>query len=151
MLILLSGHGVHARGRDFLVPEDIQEDTRPFESGCVAIDWRAHLDETPAGRVVFLIDACREGIEQESMGVATVRHWSRQKVGAALRRKVAYVYACSPGQFALFVRSRDKTIDPVVGVRPGDSFSIFSRSVSDVIAAHPGTVALGLQEFQRSV
>ncbi|WP_333763025.1 caspase family protein [Streptomyces sp. IBSBF 2390] len=151
LLILLSGHGVHARGRDFLVPEDIQEDTRPFESGCVAIDWRAHLDETPAGRVVFLIDACREGIEQESMGVATVRQWSRQKVGAALRRKVAYVYACSPGQFALFVRSRDKTLDPVVGVRPGDSFSIFSRSVSDVIAAHPGTVALGLQEFQRSV
>ncbi|MFI2206770.1 caspase domain-containing protein [Streptomyces sp. NPDC020192] len=151
LLILLSGHGVHAGGRDFLVPEDIQEDTHPFESGCVAIDWRAHLDETSAGRVVFLIDACREGIEQESMGVASVRQWGRQRVSAALRRKVAYVYACSPGQFALFVRSRDKTVDPVAGVRPGESFSIFSRSVSDVIAAHPGTAALGLQEFQRSV
>ncbi|MGW0883131.1 caspase family protein [Streptomyces sp. NPDC002671] len=151
LLILLSGHGVHAGGRDFLVPEDIQEDTHPFESGCVAIDWRAHLDETPAGRVVFLIDACREGIEQESMGLAGVSQWGRQKVSAALRRKVAYVYACSAGQFALFVRSRDKAVDPVAGVRPGESFSIFSRSVSDIIAAHPGAAALGLQEFQRSV
>ncbi|MGW0765434.1 caspase family protein [Streptomyces sp. NPDC002676] len=151
LLILLSGHGVHAAGRDFLVPEDIQEDTHPFESGCVAIDWRAHLDETPAGRVVFLIDACREGIEQESMGLASVSQWGWQKVSAALRRKVAYVYACSAGQFALFVRSRDKAVDPVAGVRPGESFSIFSRSVSDIIAAHPGAAALGLQEFQRSV
>lgn len=151
LLILLSGHGVHAGGRDFLVPEDIHEDTHPFESGCVAIDWRAHLDETPAGRVVFLIDACREGIEQESMGVASVRHWSRQKVSAALHRKVAYVYGCSAGQFALFVRSRDTPVDPVAGVRPGESFSIFSRSVSDIIAAHPDAAALSLQEFQRSV
>ncbi|MFF4258935.1 caspase family protein [Streptomyces sp. NPDC001663] len=151
LLILLSGHGVHARGRDFLVPEDIDEDTHPFESGCVAIDWREHLDETAAGHVVFLIDACREGIEQESMGVESVRQWSRQKVSAALRRKVAYVYACSPGQFALFVRPHDSSADPVAGVRPGDSFSIFSRSVSDVIAAHPGTAALALSEFQDAV
>ncbi|WP_326569944.1 caspase family protein [Actinacidiphila glaucinigra] len=151
LLILLSGHGVHAAGRDFLVPEDIHEDTHPFESGCVAIDWRAHLDQTPAGRIVFLIDACREGIEQESMGVASVRQWGRQKVSAALRRKVAYVYACSAGQFALFVRSRDKLVDAVADVRSGESFSIFSRSVSDVIAAHTGAVSLGIEEFQRSV
>lgn len=151
LLILLSGHGVHAGGRDFLVPEDIHEDTHPFESGCVAIDWHAHLDETSAGRVVFLIDACREGIEQESMGVASVRKWGQRKVSAALRRKVAYVYACSAGQFALFVRSRDKTVDPVADVRPGESFSIFSRAVSDIIAAHPGAATLSLQEFQRSV
>ncbi|WUH89036.1 caspase family protein [Streptomyces sp. NBC_00433] len=152
LLVLLSGHGVHAAGRDFLVPEDIHEDTRPFESGCVPIDWRAHLDESPAGRVVFLIDACREGIEQETMGgVASARLWSRQKVSAALRRKVAYVYACSAGQFALFVRSRDTPVDPVEGVRPGESFSIFSRSVADVITGHPGATALGLQDFQDRV
>ncbi|SHN02708.1 caspase family protein [Actinacidiphila paucisporea] len=152
LLVLLSGHGVHVSGRDFLVPEDVHEDTYPFESGCVAIDWSAHLDETPAGRVVFLIDACREGIEQESMGgLASSRRWGRRKVGAALHRKVAYVYACSAGQFALFVRSRDEPVDPLDGVRPGESFSIFSRSVADVITAHPGTEALGLQDFQHRV
>ncbi|MEU1201198.1 caspase family protein [Streptomyces sp. NPDC005813] len=151
LLILLSGHGVHAKGRDYLVPEDIDEDTHPFESGCVAIDWREHLDETLAEHVVFLIDACREGIEQDSMGVASVKQWSRQKISAALRRKVAYVYACSPGQYALFVRPHDSPINPVTGVRLGDSFSIFSRSVSDVIAAHPGTAALPLGRFQDAV
>ncbi|WP_406730206.1 caspase domain-containing protein [Streptomyces sp. NBC_01794] len=151
LLILLSGHGVHAKGRDYLVPEDIDEDTHPFESGCVAIDWREHLDETPAEHVVFLIDACREGIEQDSMGVASVKQWSRQKISAALRRKVAYVYACSPGQYALFVRPHDSPINPVTGVRLGDSFSIFSRSVSDVIAGHPGAATLPLGRFQDAV
>ncbi|MGX1546835.1 caspase family protein [Streptomyces adustus] len=151
LVILLSGHGVHAKGRDYLVPEDIDEDTHPFESGCVAIDWREHLDETLAGQVVFLIDACREGIEQESMGVASVKQWSRQKVSAALRRKVAYVYACSPTQLALFVRPQDTPVSPVDGIRPGESFSIFSRSVSDVIAAHSDAAALDLDEFKDAV
>ncbi|MEU7580157.1 caspase family protein [Streptomyces sp. NPDC041068] len=151
LLILLSGHGVHAGGRDYLVPEDIDEDTHPFESGCVAIDWRRHLDETPAGHVVFLIDACREGIEQGAMGVAGVRQWSRQKISAALRRKVAYVYACSPAQLALFVRPQESPADPAPGVVPGESFSIFSRSVSDVVASQPATTALPLDAFAAAV
>ncbi|WP_031476504.1 caspase family protein [Streptomyces bicolor] len=151
LFILLSGHGVHAKGQDYLVPEDIDEDTHPFESGCVAIDWREHLDETPARHVVFLIDACREGVEQESMGVASVRQWSKHKVDAALRRKVAYVYACSPAQLALFVRTHDALVDYVAGIRPGESFSLFSRSVSDVITAHHGSAALTLAEFKDAV
>ncbi|MEV2217054.1 caspase family protein [Streptomyces sp. NPDC050997] len=151
LFILLSGHGVHAKGVDYLVPEDIDEDTHPFESGCVAIDWRARLDETHAQHVVFLIDACREGIDQESMGLASVKQWSQQKVNAALRRKVAYVYACSPAQLALFVRPHDALVDPLRGVHPGESFSIFSRSVSDVITAHPESAALTLAKFKEAV
>ncbi|MFF6954363.1 caspase domain-containing protein [Streptomyces iakyrus] len=151
LLIFLSGHGVHSRGRDYLVPEDIDEDTHPFESGCVAIDWRQHLDETLAGHVVFLIDACREGIEQGSMGIAGVQQWSRQKISAALRRKVAYVYACSPGQLALFVRAHESPTQVVAGIEPGESFSLFSRSVSDVISIQPATGMLALDEFKRTV
>ncbi|MEU0250708.1 hypothetical protein ABZ192_41760 [Streptomyces sp. NPDC006235] len=132
------------------MPEDIHEDTYPFESGCVAIDWQEHLEETLAGHVVFLIDACREGIEQESMGLAGVQHWGEQKVGAALRRKVARVYACSPGQLALFVRPRDTLVDPVPGIGPGESFSLFSRSVADVIAARP-QAQFDLAAFKREV
>ncbi|MGW0845551.1 caspase family protein [Streptomyces sp. NPDC002787] len=151
LLVLLSGHGVHAKGRDYLVPEDIDEDTHPFESGCVAIDWRQHLDETPADHVVFLIDACREGIEQETMGVTGVKQWSRQKISAALRRKVAYVYACSPAQLALFVRPHESPVDGAAGIGPGESFSIFSRSVSDVLSVHPDSAALSLSEFEEAV
>ncbi|WP_406835587.1 caspase domain-containing protein [Streptomyces sp. AHU1] len=151
LLIFLSGHGVHSRGRDYLVPEDIDEDTHPFESGCVAIDWRQHLDETLAGHVVFLIDACREGIEQASMGMAGVQQWSRQKISAALRRKVAYVYACSPGQLALFVRAQESPIQAVEGIEPGESFSLFSRSVSDAVSVQPATGMLALDEFKETV
>ncbi|MFF3247744.1 caspase domain-containing protein [Streptomyces sp. NPDC002870] len=152
LFILLSGHGVHARGRDYLVPEDIDEDMHPFESGCVPIDWRQHLDETPAEHVVILIDACREGIDQDSMGVAGVREWGKQKIGAALRRKVAYVYACSPARLSLFVRTHESVPDGSDhGTGPGDSFSLFSRSVSDIVAAHPGTEALALGQFMEAV
>ncbi|MFC8351008.1 caspase domain-containing protein [Streptomyces sp. NPDC057280] len=150
--ILLSGHGVHARGQDFLVPEDIDEDVHPFESGCVPIDWRRHLDETPADHVVFLIDACREGIEQDSMSVAGVREWGRQQISAALRRKVAYLYGCSPAQLSLFVRPHEQVRDGHDhGTRPGESFSIFSRSISDVVAAHPHGRPLALAEFRDAV
>ncbi|MDG4865618.1 caspase family protein, partial [Streptomyces sp. T-3] len=151
-LILLSGHGVHARGQDYLVPEDIDEDVHPFESGCVPIDWRRHLDETPAEHVVFLIDACREGIDQDSMGVSGVKEWGRQKIGAALRRKVAYLYACSPAQLSLFVRPDEQVRDGLDhGTGPGESFSLFSRSVSDVVAAQPGGEPLALDAFVEAV
>ncbi|MEU6201025.1 caspase family protein [Streptomyces sp. NPDC047061] len=148
VVIALSGHGIHAKGWDYLVPEDIDEDVHPFESGCVPIDWREHLDETLAEHVIFLIDACREGIDQDSMGVAGVKEWGRQKVGAALRRKVAYLYACSPAQLSLFVRPGERVEDGGHhGTRTGESFSIFSRSVSDVIAAHPKQRPLSLNAF----
>ncbi|MFF9586903.1 caspase family protein [Streptomyces achromogenes] len=152
LLIVLSGHGIHASGRDYLVPEDIDEDTHPFASGCVAIDWHHHLDETRAGHVVFLIDACREGIEQDHMGVEGVRQWGRQKVGAALRRKVAYVYGCSPAQLALFVRADDSAAEGAgLGVPPGESFSLFSRAVFDVLRLWPGDSPMSLGDFKDAV
>jgi hypothetical protein len=152
LLILLSGHGVHARGTDYLVPEDIDEGNHPFESGCVPIDWRHHLDETPAAHIVILIDACREGIDQDSMGVASVKGWGRQKIGAALRRKVAYVYACSPAQLSLFVQDHERVQDGKEhGTAPGESFSLFSRSVSDVVAKLPQGFALSLDAFKAQV
>ncbi|PNV31908.1 hypothetical protein C1708_05930 [Streptomyces sp. DH-12] len=150
LVIVLSGHGVHAAGRDYLVPEDIHEDTHPFESGCVPIDWGRDLDETPADHVVFLIDACREGIEVASMSVAGVTQWGRQKTDAALRRKVAYVYGCSPAQLSLYVRDHEAVTDGVqCGTVPGESFSIFSRAISDVVTSHQG--ALALDVFREAV
>ncbi len=150
LVILLSGHGVHANGKDYLVPEDIYENIYPFESGCVEIGWQRDLDETLASHIVILIDACREGIEQDSKGVSGIKEWGRQKVDAALVRKVAYVYACSPAQLSLFVRSEERALDGAdCGTVAGESFSIFSRAVSDVIVDNPG--ALTLDNFQKAV
>ncbi|MGY0060669.1 HD domain-containing protein [Streptomyces sp. LZ34] len=150
LIILLSGHGQHYEGTDYLIPEDASFHVHPFASSCVPIDWGKELNECPAQRVVFLIDACREGIEQDSMGPAGVEGWSRRKQAAALRREVAYVYACSPGQYALFVQEREAVREGAdVETVPGESFSLFSRAVCDVVGGL--THALDLAEFEAAV
>ncbi|MGH1552091.1 caspase family protein [Streptomyces sp. L7] len=150
LIIMLSGHGVHANGRDYLVPEDIYAELDPFEDYCVAIDWSRELENSSASRVVILIDACREGIERDSKSVVGIKEWGRQKIDAAVRRKVAYFYACSPAQLSLFVRSDEYPLDSEEhGTRPGESFSIFSRAVSDVIADSPQM--LTLEDFKNAV
>ncbi|MCG6494181.1 caspase family protein [Kitasatospora sp. A2-31] len=94
LLICLSGHGLHAKGTDYLIPEDAHPNMEPFWSGCVAIDWRNEVENTPAAQVLFLIDACREGVQQDSMG-GTVG-WASRKALIVAGRKVAHLYACSP-------------------------------------------------------
>ncbi|MCD9592738.1 caspase family protein [Streptomyces sp. 8ZJF_21] len=148
--ILLSGHGQHYEGTDHLIPEDASFHVHPFASSCVPLDWGKELNETAALRVVFLIDACREGIEQDSMGPAGIEGWSRRKREAARDRKVAYVYACSPGQFALFVQEGETVRDGTdIGTSPGESFSLFSRAVCDVVTGPPH--AMHLAELEETV
>ncbi|WP_330307016.1 MULTISPECIES: hypothetical protein [unclassified Streptomyces] len=144
LLACLSGHGVHAEGQDYFVPEDAHLELEPFEQGCVAIDWKRDLERSLAEHIVILVDACREGIERDSQGLTGLTSWGRRKVDRELRRKVAYVYACSPGQLARFVTPGDQVRDGVdCGTRPGESFSLFSRAVRDVLLRHPGALDLG--------
>ncbi|MFI0940888.1 caspase family protein [Streptomyces sp. NPDC021020] len=149
LLVLLSGHGQHFEGADYLIPEDASFAIEPFADCCVQIDWRKELENSPAARVVFLIDACREGFERDTKSPSGVRGWSTPKIAAALRRKVAHVYACSPAEVALYVRTSDRAVDQAAAGPPGDSFSLFSRAVADVVA---GTEhSLDLAEFEQRV
>ncbi|MHC3469158.1 wHTH domain-containing protein [Streptomyces sp. 7R007] len=149
LLVVLSGHGIHIEGRDYLVPEDAP-DAEPFTDGCIEIGWHKEVEKSPAERVVFLIDACREGRAPDTKSIPGTRPWKAPEIYAALRRKVAYVHACAAPQPALFVRETD-TVRPGVdvGTQAGESFSLFSRAVADVVAADPH--ALGLREFARLV
>ncbi|MEV0637821.1 hypothetical protein AB0I77_23325 [Streptomyces sp. NPDC050619] len=150
LLVCLSGHGVHAEGQDYFVPEDAHPEIEPFEEGCVAIDWKRDLERSLADHIVILVDACREGIERDSQALNGITGWSRRKAGIVLRRKVAYVYACSPGQVARFVGRAERVQEGLdFGTRPGDSFSLFSRAVRDVLLHHPG--ALDLSGFKELV
>ncbi|MFJ6558144.1 caspase family protein [Streptomyces luteogriseus] len=145
LLIMLSGHGVHSEGKDYLVPEDIHPELSTFVSGCVEIDWRAELEHCRAAQIVFLIDACREGIERDTKGTSA---WTNRKVAGTLRRKVAYIYACSKAEYARYVRETDTVRDGhEVGTRPRESFSLFSRAVTDLLG---GTVST-LREFRPAV
>ncbi|MFH8725731.1 wHTH domain-containing protein [Streptomyces termitum] len=134
LLVLVSGHGMHFEGRDYLIPEDASHEIEPFADSCVEIGWQKDLEECAADHVLFLVDACREGAERDTKAPGRKIGWTRRKIDAALRRKVAYLYACSAGQFARFVRETDTALpDSGVDIRTGESFSLFSRAVSDVV------------------
>ncbi|QWB24841.1 MULTISPECIES: caspase family protein [Streptomyces] len=151
LLILLSGHGQHFEGKDFLIPEDATFEVGVFAESCIEIGWERELEDSPAAHVVFLVDACREGIDRDTMATLPgIQPWPRRKVADTLRRKVAYVHACKAPQLALFVGEKETVrpgFDP--GTQPGESFSLFSRALADTIAADPH--ALHLHEFATRV
>ncbi|MEV6007809.1 caspase family protein [Streptomyces sp. NPDC051976] len=147
LFILLSGHGQHFEGADYLIPEDADFAIEPFADCCVEIGWRKELEDSAAARVLFLVDACREGLEQDSKSATGVRSWGKPKVAATLRRKVAYVYACSPAEKAHYVRPTDTAKDEAAP--PGDSFSLFSRAVLHLISEVP--YAVDLVDFEEQV
>lgn len=135
LLVVLSGHGLHFEGADYLVPEDAYLRAGAVDKSCIRIDWVKELEESAAEQIIFLIDACREGIDRDSMAPPPgVRQWSTRKVAASLRRKVAYVYACSPAQVALYVRETDVRATDEGHVPATEAFSLFSRAVSDSIS-----------------
>ena len=140
LLIALSGHGIHIDGADYLLPEDADLDI--VDRTGIKIDWARDLENTLAQRVVFLIDACREGVDLGTMS-SSDRSWGTRKSSAAMQRKVAYVYACSPAQVALYVRN-DEAIEDSAAVEAvqGDSFSLFSRAAADVVGGQPQVSSL---------
>ncbi|MFD8813272.1 caspase family protein [Streptomyces sp. NPDC059627] len=149
LLIMLSGHGIHIEGKDYLVPEDAPE-AEPFTDGCIEIGWHKEVEKSLCERVVFLIDACREGRVPDTKSVPGTRPWRAPEIIGTLRRKVAYVHACAKPQSALFVRDTD-TVRPGfdVDVQQGESFSLFSRAVAEVVSTDPH--ALSLRELSGQV
>ncbi|QXE36266.1 caspase family protein [Streptomyces sp. GMY02] len=158
LFILLSGHGLHFEGRDYLIPEDAYYEGGSFADSCIEIGWQKELEDSPAGQVVFLIDACREGAARRAKAAPPrMPGWEKPKIAAALRRKVAYIYACSKGQYALYVDESEAVVqsedahgtDTGIGTQPGDSFSLFSRAVSDIVTGVQHTLHIG--EFAEAV
>ncbi|MFE2175960.1 hypothetical protein [Kitasatospora sp. NPDC059462] len=135
VLVCLSGHGLHAEGQDYLIPEDLHSGVEPPWAGCIAIDWRREVERTPAARVLFLIDACRNGVRQDFMS-GTVG-WATRDALVVAGRQVAHLYACSPGEYARFVGAGEPGRGP-----DGGSFSLFSRAVLDTLLAHDGPLNL---------
>ncbi|MFD8696495.1 hypothetical protein [Kitasatospora purpeofusca] len=128
LLICLSGHGLHAQGVDYLIPEDLHRYRKPLWSGCVAIDWRSEVENTRAAQVLFLIDACREGVGGDTMAGAV--GWASGRAMTVKSLRIAHLYACSPGGYAHFVAAGS------------GSFSLFSRAVLDELLAHEGPLTL---------
>lgn len=138
LLIYLSGHGAHTNGRDYLVPADADTSFTPIADVLVPITyWASKIDECNAAQVLFLIDACREGVQDSSMGLSGNRRWSTGKIDQVSGRKVAYLFSCGPGQLSRFLTVA------------GETFSIFCRALREAVAG--GVSGQTLEDLVRAI
>jgi cellobiose transport system substrate-binding protein len=129
-LIYLSGHGVHHKAIDYLLPGDVRIDVdHQPESNFVAVNcWDAQIGASLNANVVVFVDACREGVSYGRK--SAVASWSKGKVRTYRSKRVAYVFACGPGQLAYYVNDER------------GSFSLFARALVQAVAAKDGPISL---------
>jgi len=121
LLVYLSGHGAHSDDTDYLVPSNASLAWPRLADVCVPLSvWAPFLENTHAASVIFLVDACREGFDEQVMGDAGRRGWSHSKGLEVANRKVAFVFACAPGAVARYVTAE------------GKEFSLFGKAVQQV-------------------
>ncbi|WP_236792339.1 caspase family protein [Amycolatopsis sp. GM8] len=137
LLIYLSGHGIHQQGMDYLVPAGAMTDAHDFAGMCLPIDFDKYVENSAASSVVTFVDACREGITTPAKSVA-VQGWTKRQVAHVAAQRIAYLYACSPGERAGY---------------SSDGFSVLSRALSTVLQQRlrTGSLADVMPALQREV
>ncbi|GAA1262522.1 HD domain-containing protein [Saccharothrix xinjiangensis] len=130
LLILVSGHGMHRNGLDYLIPSSANTQSRKFAEKCVPIDFKEHVEGSRCGDVLVIVDACREGMHLQEKGPYYGAEWSEGKKEAVAGRAVAYLYACSAGEYARYV---DTELE---------SYSILTRAFTEVATGGTGPARL---------
>ncbi len=125
LFLYFSGHGMHYRGKDYLIPSDAVLDDPDFvEEYLVPTDLGDIIDQSGASTIIFFIDACREGVKL-GFKDAYLAGWSRGERRQATRRSFVVVFACGPGQVSQYVGEEE-------------GFSLFSKALAEVIdPQHP--------------
>jgi len=122
LLIVLSAHGLHADGVDYLLPSDTDLGYPDLEDLLVKVDWNKHIENCQAESVLIVVDACRDGLDtRDSKAAGRPDRWGSHKRSVVAKQKVAYLYACGPGARAFYAAGSD-----------GASFSLFSRALREV-------------------
>ena len=120
LLLYFSGHGMHFRGKDYLIPADAAlDDAEAVEEYLVPIDLSRIIDESDAKSVIFFVDACREGVKL-GFKDTYLAGWGRGDRKKAARRSFVLVFACGPGQVSQYVSGEN-------------GFSLFSQALANVI------------------
>ncbi len=120
LLLYFSGHGMHYRGKDYLIPSDAVLDDPDFiEEYLVPTDLGDIIDQSGASTIVFFIDACREGVKL-GFKDTYLAGWSRGERRQATRRSFVVVFACGPGQVSQYVGE-------------DEGFSLFSKALAEVL------------------
>ncbi len=141
LLLYFSGHGVHWEGLNWLVGCDARtDDLDDFRSGLVAADQTATFNKSKARTIVFMVDACREGVQLPDKAVS-LGAWSPEQVQVVGQQRRATVYACGLGQYSRFVVDADG--NPV--------HSVFARALADVMdSGHPARTLRELRDGLRT-
>jgi hypothetical protein len=125
LLIYFSGHGLHWKGRNWLVAGDAHpDDLVELQAGLLEADQSEVFDKCPAQTIVFMIDACREGVNFPEKGLV-LEPWSPDQLHAAANQRRATVYSCGLGQLSRFHMPDDGS--------PG--YSLFSLALAEVMHA----------------
>ncbi|OYD92469.1 hypothetical protein CDG76_23365 [Nostoc sp. 'Peltigera membranacea cyanobiont' 210A] len=120
LLLYFSGHGMHCKGKDYLIPSDaVLDDAEYVEEYLVTTDIGDIIDQSGAETIIFFIDACREGVKLGFKNTYLVG-WSKGDRRQASRRSFVMVFACGPGQVSQYVGGED-------------GFSLFSKALAEVL------------------
>ena len=130
LLLYFSGHGIHYRGQDYLIPSDSMLDDPDFiEDYLVSTDLGNVLDLSKAKTILFFIDACREGVKLNVKGTY-LANWSQGERRNAAQRSCIMIFSCGPGQVSQFI--------------PGDKgFSLFTKALTEVLDPEHPACTLG--------
>jgi hypothetical protein len=119
LFLYFSGHGLNFNENDYLVPHDaFLEDPRYIDDFLIDINvvGRA-MAESEAKEIVFLVDACREGIRLHSKSIS-IQKFKYKKISVP-RSNVQTVFSCRANNYSR-----------VIDVQTG---SLFTYSLSMVL------------------
>lgn len=128
LLVYFTGHGIHWRGRNWLVAGDAHpDDLVELQAGLLEADQSEVFDKCQAQTIVFMIDACREGVDYPEKGLV-LESWTEDRLHAAANQRRATIYSCGLGQLSRFHMPDDGS--------PG--YSMFSYALAEAMHAdHP--------------
>ncbi|WP_437072139.1 wHTH domain-containing protein [Streptomyces sp. enrichment culture] len=148
LLLVLSGHGFHHDGTDYLVTGPALYDSRRFHSHCLRIEFGTFLRASYAAQLVVAVDACRDPLETYTKSVGDALAWGHGDTGYdghdAAEPRYAHLYACARYGTAGYGFAAEPG-EP--GHPPGDEkdtgFSYFTRALTELAGdtSAPGTLA----------
>ncbi|MEM7539488.1 MAG: caspase family protein [Chloroflexota bacterium] len=134
LLIYFSGHGGHFSGKDYLIPSDADlMDPEDFDDYLLPVDFIANaVQNCKAELILFLVDACREGLKLDAKAIA-LHPWNAQERRLADGQSLVTVFACSKGQYAQFYQAN----------QPDDSYSLFTKALCHALGTSNAATMLG--------
>ncbi|MEY9994368.1 hypothetical protein ABIE67_006400 [Streptomyces sp. V4I8] len=133
LLLVLSGHGFHKGGLDYLITGPAVRESLHFEETCLPIEFGKYLvHRCNADQLVVAVDACRVELDSYSKAPTDRLAWGKGAMGydepdLLTSPRYAHVYACNRYGKAQFGAEADAP----AGDEPKE-FSYFTRALTEM-------------------